>query len=97
MEIFFEALLSPNISAQVKRHLYLVFESLITHYQSNEASQDRVEGFYTQLFSQIHSILNRSSGERPVDVTKGALMVLQAALTTIRDSKFLLKIFNGLA
>lgn len=32
MEIFFGALLSPHIHSSVKRHLHLVFESLIAHY-----------------------------------------------------------------
>jgi hypothetical protein len=95
MEVFFLAILSPQLDMGVKRHLFLVFETLLTIYQVQEADKGRAEEFYTQLLIQVQGQFSQTnlSGE----VTKGGLLILQAVLVSLRDSRFLTKVFPVLA
>ena len=95
MDVFYTALISRVVELPVKRHLYLVFESLITVYLSQEQNLDNLSAFYGQLFTSIQTLL--VDADRNIGVTKGALMICQAALQSIRNSSFLNKVFTGLA
>ena len=68
---------------------------LLGVYQSSEKQIQSIENFYNQLFLSVQALL--SQAEHSPNSTKGALLICQAALVSIRDTKFLARIFTGLS
>lgn len=91
METFFSAIMSPLIEMPIKRHLFLVFESLITLYQTQQIDKPKLDAFFTTLLESVS--LRITQAERNMEVTKGGLLIFQAVLFSLRDSRFLTKIF----
>lgn len=91
VEVFFNAIMSPVMEMGVKRHLFLVFEYLVNIYQSQQADKPKLEAFYTNVLNTASTAIQQ--GDRNQETTKGALLVFQAVLFSLRDSRFLTRIF----
>ena len=50
--MFFECCISPNLDASIKKHIVLIFESLLMIYQNVEMNPDTLKTFYEKLFSE---------------------------------------------
>ena len=94
LEIIYRALVAEEIAIPHKRHLFLIFEHLIQLYQAQEGQNERIFNFFSQLFTSVQAILG---GKTPVQAVKGALMVCQAALQSIRDTRYLKQVFAGVS
>jgi len=53
--------------------------------------------FYNTLFNSVHNQLQTSNASSNPNIIKGALLICQIALQTIRTEEILKKIFTGLA
>jgi hypothetical protein len=93
MALLYQTLVSAHVEFTVKRHLYLIFESLLQIYQSSEPHSAKIQEFYNNLFTSIEGLL----GQYDIEVTKGVLLVCQAALSNIRPIATLAKLFSGIA
>ncbi len=50
---FYEALISDAIRFNIKKHLHLIFESLIQVYQVTEIKDANIISFYNELFTSV--------------------------------------------
>lgn len=76
LNLFYQTLVSASIEFSIKRHLYLIFDSLLQIYQSTEPNLNNVADFYNNLFTSFNTMIQSQN----LDVTKGALLVCQSAL-----------------
>jgi glutaminase len=53
--------------------------------------------FYNTLFTSVHKLLQGSGASSNPNITKGALLICQIALQTIRSEGSLGKLFTGLS
>lgn len=92
ISIFYQALVAPTVEFTIKKHLHLIFESLLQIYQTTEADQSKLQEFYDNLFQSIHNQLQTSD----MEVTKGVLLISQATILNLRPINLLKKVFPGI-
>lgn len=71
IDLFFTCCVSGNIEYNVKKHIVLIFESLLMIYQTMEPDQENVKALYRKLFDSASSQLQSANMES----MKGALLV----------------------
>ena len=54
--MFYDALVSDAIRFNIKKHLYLIFESLIQVYQVTEITEANIISFYNELFTSVQQM-----------------------------------------
>jgi hypothetical protein len=86
-------LTDPAIEFLVKKHLALIFEYVLMIYQAQETSEEALEDFFNNLFSQFQTHIQSPN----LNTVKGSMLVCASALYTIRHVNFLAKIFHGIA
>ncbi len=59
MELIYGTLTSATIEFNIKRHLFLVFESLLMIYQAQERDSNKLFEFYSNLFSNFQGLLGQ--------------------------------------
>jgi hypothetical protein len=90
---FFQILLSKDLEFAVKKHIFLVFDSLLLIYQGQEDNIEKLQNFYGNIFAQIQGPIISDD----LRVAKGALLICQAGLQSIRSIHFLNKVFAGMS
>ena len=93
ISMFYDALVSDAIRFNIKKHLYLIFESLIQVYQVTEITEANIISFYNELFTSVQQMFQNQN----VEVLKGVLLVCQAAILNIRPINLLAKVFPGIS
>lgn len=85
--------MSNQVEFNIKKHLFLIFESILQVYQTTEENSENIQEFYGKLFTSIQASLQQND----LEVTKGVLLICQAALLNIRPLSLLTKVFGGIA
>jgi hypothetical protein len=91
--IFYKCIVCPTLRFDIKKQLGVLFETLIMIYGIYEQNPQSLMEFYSNLFSSVQVAISSNQTE----VIKGALIICQATMSTMKNLKLLTQVFTGIA